>query len=178
MRSQHRVIGLALSLLILASCARTDDRDESTPSREPSTATVTKLLVVVVENHSLDEMSAAMPYTFGLAQMYGYATHFTALTHPSLPNYLAIVGGRTFGVTDDAAPASHRVTGPSVFGQAVALGKTATVYAEGMPEPCALRDGGHRYAVRHNPWTYFVDERDLCAHHDVALDALDASTLR
>ena len=43
---------------------------------------------------------------------------------------------------------------PSVFGQAVAAGSTATIYAEGMTSNCRLTDTG-RYAVRHNLWTYF-----------------------
>ena len=140
----------------------------------PGTPTVTKLLVFVVENHSLDQMSSDMPYTFGLAQRYGYATAFTALTHPSLPNYLAIAGGDMFGVTDDDPPSSHAASGQSVFGQAVEMGRTARTYAEGMQGNCALEDGGDRYAVRHNPWTYFVDERAQCEQYDVPLDTFSA----
>jgi phosphatidylinositol-3-phosphatase len=140
----------------------------------PRSPTVTKLLVFVVENHSLDQMSRDMPYTFGLAQQYGYATAFTALTHPSLPNYLAIAGGDMFGVTDDDPPPSHPASGQSVFGQAVEMGRTARTYAEGMSGNCALEDGGDRYAVRHNPWTYFVDERAQCQQYDVSLDTFGA----
>src|SRR5450759_2614287 len=60
---------------------------------------VTKVLVFVEENHSLNEMKAQMPYTFNLATRYGYASNYKAIGHPSLPNYLAIAGGSTFGVT-------------------------------------------------------------------------------
>ena len=42
-----------------------------------------------------------MPWTYQLGSAYGYATDFHAMTHPSLPNYLAIAGGSTFGVQDD-----------------------------------------------------------------------------
>jgi acid phosphatase len=133
---------------------------------------VTKLLVLVVENHSLRQMRHGMPWTFRLAKRYGYADRYHAITHPSLPNYLAIAGGSTFGVRDDLPPASHRLRGASVFGQALRSGHTATVYAEGMPRRCALANGGKRYAVRHNPWTYFVDERAACRAHDVPFAAL------
>jgi phosphatidylinositol-3-phosphatase len=88
------------------------------------------------------------------------------VTHPSLPNYLALAGGSTFGVTDDAPPAIHRVPGPSVFDQAIASGRTAKAYIESMPSPCALSSSG-TYAVRHNPWTYFADERTHCQAYDV-----------
>src|SRR3954447_4855293 len=119
---------------------------------------VTKLLVFVEENHSLAQMRNGMPYAFGLAKTYGYATNYRALRHPSLPNYIAIAGGGMYGIHDDHGPAAHRLTGRSVFGQALRHHKTAATYAEGMPENCALANRG-RYAVRHNPWTYFTRER-------------------
>jgi phospholipase C len=132
---------------------------------EAKSEQVTKLLVVMVENHSLDQMRQGMPYTFDLAQKYGYATDYKAITHPSLPNYLAIAGGQTFGVSNDDPPSDHPVTGSSVFGQAVAHHKTAALYADAMPSNCATEDSGE-YAVRHNPWTYFVDEHNHCAAFD------------
>jgi acid phosphatase len=132
------------------------------------------VLVFIVENHSLDQMRGAMPFTIGLATTYAHADHYQALTHPSLPNYLAMIGGTTSGVTDDKPPAVHGLTGPSVFGQALAAGRTAGVYADGMPSPCALEDGGDRYAVRHNAWAYHLDERAACAQFDLPLTALPA----
>jgi hypothetical protein len=141
----------------------------STPEAQESPV-VRQLLVFVVENHSLDQMQAEMRYTFALAEHYGYATSYRALTHPSLGNYLAIAGGSTFGVVDDRDPVAHPIPGPSVFSAALAAGKTAVTYAEGMPGTCAVENGGERYVVRHNPWTYFVDDRAECARFDVPLD--------
>lgn len=143
------------------------------PSRSPaaSPTPISKLLVLVVENHSLDAMQREMPYTYGLAQRYGYATGYRAITHPSLPNYLAISGGDTFGVTDDRDPSAHPLASASVFGQALAQHHTAKVYAEDMPGSCATSSAG-RYAVRHNPWTYYVGERAACSRYDVPVTAL------
>jgi acid phosphatase len=144
------------------------------------TPQVTKVLVFVVENHSLNQMQADMPFVYGLAQQYAYATSYTAIRHPSLPNYLAIAGGSTFRVTDDRSPAAHRLHGASVFSQTRAAGLQAKVYADSMPRTCALTNAG-RYAVRHNPWTYFVDDRRACRRYDVPAAALgpdaDAGTL-
>lgn len=135
-------------------------------------AVVTKVLVFVMENHSLAQMKAGMPYTHGLATTYGYATSYFATRHPSLPNYLAIASGSTHGVTTNAAPADNVVvSGPSVFGAAIAAGRTAGVYADAMPRPCSVTSSG-RYAVKHNPWPYFVDERVLCRQHDLPVAAL------
>jgi phosphatidylinositol-3-phosphatase len=140
-----------------------------TPTSSQATAGVSKLLVFIVENHSLDEMRSEMPWTYALAKRYGYATAYRAMTHPSLPNYLAVAGGSTFGVSDDHDPSAHPLSGRSVFGTALNAGLTARVYADAMPSPCSLTSTG-QYAVRHNPWTYFVDERSQCATLDTSLE--------
>lgn len=135
---------------------------------------VTKVLVFVEENHSYNEMKAQMPYTAGLAQKYGYATSYKATAHPSLPNYLAMAGGTTFGITNDYPPAQHPVNASSVFGTAISAGRTAKTYAEGMPSNCSTKNAG-LYAVRHNPWTYFTptaSERQQCLAYDVPETAL------
>jgi acid phosphatase len=159
------------------SSASSTSSGTSTPSTSaPASPTgtvkstgATKLLVFVIENHSLSEMQSQMPWTYRLGQRYGYATDFHAMTHPSLPNYLAIAGGSTFDVQDDNIPADHPLSGPSVFGEALAHGLTAHVYADDMPAPCTLTTSG-RYAVRHNPWTYFTSERDECQTNDTNMD--------
>src|SRR5450631_2950762 len=142
-------------------------RPTSTLMKPTRSGAVTKVLVFVAENHSLGQMRSQMPYAFGLAQRFGYATAYTAIRHPSLPNYIAIASGQTDGISNDGPPSANPVRGESVFGQAVASGKTATVYADGMPQNCATADGGSSYAVKHNPWAYFVNERSTCQKLDV-----------
>ncbi len=147
------------SSAVTSSTAATTATTKLTPTK------VTKVLVVVVENHSLAQMQSSMPYTFSLAKRYGYADHYTAIRHPSLPNYLAIASGSTHGVTDDRDPSAHRLHGATVFGTAVAARRTAGVYADAMGASCRTTSEG-RYAVRHNPWAYFVDERVACQKYD------------
>ena len=194
MAHRPRVAGATLLMCVLAGCSgagsSTASPPGSTPTRQsapthhpsrhsrpaspsatatpPAPAGATKLLVFVVENHSLDEMRSQMPWTYALAHRFGYATAYRAMTHPSLPNYLAIAGGSTFGVTDDNDPSAHPLHGSSVFGAALRAGLTARVYADAMPSPCFLTSAGE-YAVRHNPWTYFVDERAECRAFDTPL---------
>jgi len=158
----------------------------SAPTRTTSTASrafvgrgvVTKVLVFVEENHSISQMRSGMPYTFSLARRYAYATGYRAITHPSLPNYVAIAGGQTYGISDDSSPAAHPLRGASVFGQAIAARKTAVVYADGMPGNCATSSGGASYAVKHNPWAYFVGERASCNRYDVPVGALAGAIAR
>ncbi len=180
--------GLVVAILLSWSCG--SSADAAPPigrGTEPSTAVpagahevgasvVTKVLVVVEENHSLAQMREGMPVTFALAKEYGYATRFTAIAHPSLPDYLAVVAGRTFGVRDDSNPSAHQLTGSTVFGQAVDSGISARLYAQAMPRPCAPINVG-RYVVRHNPWAYFVDERTACRLNDVAFKHFDGDVL-
>ena len=144
----------------------------STMSTTTSPVTVTKVLVFVEENHSLSQMKSGMPYAFGLAKKFGYATKYTAITHPSLPNYIAIARGQTYGIKDNKSPSSHQVRGKSVFGQAIAAHKTAATYADGMPSNCATSNGGSSYVVKHNPWAYFIDERTLCKKYDRPISSL------
>ena len=174
------VAAVAILLLILTGCtSRT--RTAVAPAANPGPAaapTVTKVLVIVMENHSLHQMQSGMPYTFAQAQKYGYATHYQAIRHPSLPNYVAIVSGRPHGVTDDLNPSAHGLGGTTVFGQAIRAGRSARVYAEGMPSNCSGHNGGNLYAVRHNPWTYFTGERRLCDRYDVPLSHLSTDLTR
>ena len=172
----NKVLGLviATALVVLSGCGAGE------PSAPVTFATVqpakvTKLLVFVVENHSLDQMRAAMPYTAALGKEFAVATNYQAVTHPSLPNYLAMTGGSTSAVADDAPPSSHTTDRPSVFGQALSLGKTAKVYAEGMPSNCATEDYG-QYVVKHNPWPYYLSERSSCARYDVPVSELSKDT--
>lgn len=135
-------------------------------------------MVVVEENHSESEAIKSMPYLASLAGQYGQATAYHAITHPSLPNYLALAGGSTFGVTDDSAPSSHPIAGDSVFDQTVAAGKTAKTYAESMTSNCQLSSSGN-YAVKHNPWAYFNGsaQRANCNANDVPMGSTSSGNL-
>ena len=127
-----------------------------------------KVLVVVLENHGVASALRQMPNLAAHARGYARASSYYAGTHPSLPNYLVMAGGSTFGVKNSTGPAYHRLPGSSVFGQVIARGRTAKTYAEGMTSNC-LRVNTGRYAVRHNPWTYFASsaERSKCLKYNV-----------
>jgi len=129
---------------------------------------VRKILVIMEENHSIQQIfPSGMPYLWSLAQRYAYATDWTDVAHPSLPNYLAIFAGSAFNDPQDCPPAPGcSYPGPSVFGQALARGESAKAYEESMPGPCAAGFVGE-YDVNHNPWAYFPSEASSCRAHDV-----------
>lgn len=153
----------------------------STPSPAPTRAPArpSKVLVIVEENRGQPTAARQMPYLASLARRYGSTTSYRGVAHPSLPNYLALAGGSTYGVRDDASPATHRLTGPSLFDRAIAAGRTARTYAESMPRPCATTSSG-RYAVKHNPWAYFSDaqSRTNCRRFDLPAGTPAGGALR
>jgi phosphatidylinositol-3-phosphatase len=127
-----------------------------------------KIVVVMEENHSIQQVfPSGMAYLWSLAKKYAYATDWNDVSHPSLPNYLAIFGGSDFNNPQDCAPAvGCTYPGPSVFGQALSLGETARAYEESMPRPCDQGFVGE-YDVNHNPWAYFPSEAASCRADDV-----------
>lgn len=132
------------------------------------TGRVRKILVIVEENHSVTQaFPSGMPYLWDLARQYAYATNWSDVAHPSLPNYLAIFAGSAFNHPQDCPPAPGcSYPGPSVFGQALAHGDSAKAYEESMPQPCDAGFSGD-YDVNHNPWAYFPSEASSCRAHDV-----------
>jgi phosphatidylinositol-3-phosphatase len=140
-----------------------------------------KLLVFLEENHSRAEAMTSMPHLASWASRFGQATAYNAIRNPSLPNYLAIWGGDTFGVTTtcDVGTAGCVAAAPSVWGQTIAAGLTAKAYQEDMPSNCATSDAGD-YAPRHGPWPYWTDatERSWCNQFDVPLGTTTSGNLR
>lgn len=132
-----------------------------------------RVVWIVMENQGYSSVigSRSAPYINRLAAACGLATNFTAEAHPSLPNYLAMTSGSTQGVTDDDGPGSHRIGGPSIFSQ---LGTRWQALEESMPGACALANSG-RYAVRHNPATYYTGIRGQCRAQDVPLRGAQAT---
>ena len=116
------------------SCGHGKKTCTPTPSTSASTTPTTstsppptghKVMVIIEENHSQTEAITLMPHLASWAATYGKATAYVAATHPSLPNYLAIAGGSTFGVADDNGPSSHPIAGDSVFDQTITAGLRA-----------------------------------------------------
>jgi phospholipase C len=138
-------------------------------------ATASHVFVIVLENHSYSQIvgSPSAPYLTSLAARYGLATNYHGLTHPSLPNYLAMVGGTTFGVTRNCTTCC--IAGTQIGDQLESHGLTWKAYLEGLPSPCFLGAKSGRYVKRHDPFVYFADvakDAARCRSHVVPLDAL------
>lgn len=126
----------------------------------------THVVWILLENDSYKDVigNSSAPYLNGLARRCGLATNYSAITHPSLPNYIALTSGSTHGISDDGGPSDHRLSGPSIFSQ---LGAGWRTVAESMPSPCSHDDGGE-YLARHNPAVYYDSVSAACGKQDAA----------
>jgi hypothetical protein len=136
------------------------------------------IFVVVEENKSYSEIigSPQAPYINGLVGQNGVATQYSAVAHPSLPNYLALTGGSTFGITTDCSLSSCPVNAFNIADRIEGAGRTWKAYMEAMPAPCGTSDSS-TYATRHNPFIYYNDIRNdptRCANHVVPYSSLAA----
>jgi phospholipase C len=135
---------------------------------------------ILMENHDYSSIigSSNAPYENQIANQCGLASNYHAISHPSLPNYIALTSGGTQGITDDSGPSAHPLDVNSIYHQAY---PSAKGYAESMPANCNLSDSGE-YAVRHAPWAYYINgtvgnQRSECQANDVPLGTTASGAL-
>jgi phospholipase C len=157
---------VALMLTSGAAAATASVAKASAPCGRVSHApTWRHVIVVVMENHGFSQVHGHSPALDRLSASCGVATGYSAISHPSLPNYIALTSGGTQGISDDCSPSPGcSPAAPSIFGQVGAGWKS---YAEAMPSPC-YRESSGDYSVRHNPAVYF-SKLTTCSTNDVPL---------
>src|SRR5439155_20038957 len=74
-----------------------------TPTPTPALPTVSHVVTIVMENEESSSLigNSDAPYINGLANSYGLATQYFGVSQPSLPNYLDLTAGSTFGIASD-----------------------------------------------------------------------------
>lgn len=119
---------------------------------DPPVPTPAHVVLVVMENHSFDEIigNSAAPYINRLAAGGAVFTQSFAIGHPSEPNYFALFSGSSQGATDDG---TYNLEAPTLAGELRAAGDDFLGYVEkGSPR-------------KHDPWESFADsaavERDF-----------------
>lgn len=166
-RRTRLLVGLGCLALVAASCGGSSPSPPAaagrgSPSSQPAAASpgsASHVLVLLEENRDYATVigSSEAPFLNGLAEDHGLATDWHAITHPSLPNYLAIVSGSVQGVSEDVTPPAEKLPGPTFVDQLAQRGVGWKAYVEDMPYPCDTThtySPGH-YDVNHNPFVYF-----------------------
>jgi hypothetical protein len=116
-----------------------------------------------------------LPYFNLFANTFTLLTQYHAVSPSSLPNGLALIGGDTFGITDDCELVSCSVDAQSLPDLIEASGRTWKTYQDDMPAPC-YKDQTVRYVKRRNPFIFFqplVSDELRCIDHIVPLTELD-----
>jgi hypothetical protein len=167
-----KVLALLASLLVVGGA-----------QARPVVPSFRHVVVIVFENKEERSVigSSDAPTFNAMARRYVRLTRYYGVTHPSLPNYLALISGSTQGITSDCTDCI--VSARNLADTLADAGKTWKLYAEGLPQPGFTGAFAGRYAKKHAPFLYFRDVVDAPArlnrvvpltrlHADVRADAL------
>ena len=184
----RRVLPLLLLVTFALGAACSDARESTVaggvecggdPPTNPTAAKkvprLQRVVIVVMENKGCDEMigSSEAPYFNGLAAQYSFASNFYALQRPSLPNYLGLTSGTTFGLTDNCTACSYAAK--NIVDQLERAHISWKAYLESMPTPCFRGpEAPNHYVKEHNPFMYYpnVASNPRRCRHVVPFDRL------
>ena len=98
----------ALSMLASAISASSYAAEGPVPTGVPH---LDHVFVIMMENHGYGQIigNPNAPFTNSYALTANLATNYFAIAHPSLSNYLEVVGGSNFGVQSDNYPDWHNL---------------------------------------------------------------------
>jgi hypothetical protein len=84
-------------------------QSDKVPSGVPE---IDHAFVIMMENHSYQQIigNTNAPFINAYAKSANLATNYYGVGHPSLTNYLEVVGGSNFGVLNDFSPDWHNTT--------------------------------------------------------------------
>jgi phosphatidylinositol-3-phosphatase len=139
---------LVVAIAMLALCSGAQSAAQAVPA-------FNRVVVVVMENKARSEVlgNRAAPAFNAFARRGAVLSGYRGVTHPSLPNYLALVSGSTHGISSDCTTCT--VAGPSLADTLESKGLTWKTYAEGLPRPGWTGPYSGRYAKKHVPFLYF-----------------------
>ncbi len=117
------------------------------------------IVILIMENKTTGDIigNQSAPFINVLAKQNSLAANYSAVSNPSLPNYLSLIGGSTFGITSDCT--NCFVSSNSLIDQLEQNHKSWKAYMESMPSSCFVGDA-YPYAQKHNPFIYFNNIRN------------------
>jgi hypothetical protein len=133
-----------------------------------------RVAVMVLENRSYEQVigNPSAPYINSLARKGALETRYYAITHPSLPNYIALTTGGHVGVNSDCA--TCRAEGRSLVNQLDSAKISWRAYFESVPPRAAMPYvNGEAYNRHYNPFVYTED----IPGRDLAFDTRNFATL-
>src|SRR2546422_130146 len=141
---RSRIIRLVLLMAILVASLtisfETSGKLQSVNATVSSSAPFQYIVTILMENNGLCDVTPSLfsscghasnpaQYITSLAQSYGFNTHYTGVGHPSEPNYVALLGGSTFGYTSDGY-CCFQLNSPNLVDRLEAAGLSWKAFAE------------------------------------------------
>src|SRR5213592_385638 len=145
-RKERRIRIIKLVLLMTVLLASQTINFETVATLQTVNATVSSsapfqyIVTILMENNGLCDVTPSLvsgcgsssipsPYLTTLAQTYGFNTHYTGISHPSEPNYVALFGGSTLGISSDGN-CCFQLNAPNLVDRLEAAGLTWKAFAE------------------------------------------------
>ena len=97
-----------------------------------------------------------------------FVANYRAVARPSLPNYLALTSGSTWGVADNSY---HVLPAEDLGTQLTTAGISWRAYMEGMTAQGGCMSSPYPYALKHNPFAYYGGK---CPPNVVPIELFDA----
>jgi hypothetical protein len=135
-RSARPIVGGLLVLALVGALAFAA-RPEPSSAAAASGGRLDHIFVIVEENHGFSDVigNRAAPNLNYLAEHFGLATDYYGVSHPSEPNYVALLGGSTFGINSDNAYWTDLQKQPGLISQLDRAGISWKAYLQGLPHP-------------------------------------------
>ncbi len=115
------------------------------------------VVVIVEENKSFSQIvgNPQAPYINALARRGALFTNAHGVTHPSLPNYLALFAGVTNDNGDGCPATGVSPTAPNLGSELIAAHRSFAGYSEALPSRGSPVCAAGTYARKHAPWVAF-----------------------
>ena len=130
-RHQIAAAGLAVAVALATS--------SSAPKAQAGVPPYDHVFLLIMENEGYEQIigNPFAPMINALARDYGLATNYSGVADPSEPNYVAMLGGDFFGITNDDPYwfPGQTISAHNLMSQLEAAGRTWRGYYQSIPYP-------------------------------------------
>ena len=158
---------LAMGIVTASQLSRlASGQSTTTPQTGMATGTYfDHTVIIIMEDHGIQDVCARNPppclgsngdpYMASLANNYAIGSQYLGVNHFSQANYLALLGGDTFGCGNNGCPP---VSNPNLVDRLEAAGLTWKGYMENQNVASGCDNTYHEpYTLEHNPFVGFTD---------------------
>ena len=159
------VIVLAIGIVSTPQLAKLASATSTTSSAITTGTYFDHAVIIIMEDHGIVDICArnpppcssanGAPYMANLANSYAIGSQYLGINHFSEANYIALLGGDTFGCSNNGCPP---VSNPNLVDRLESAGLTWKGYMEDQALASGCDTTYHEpYTPEHNPFVSFTD---------------------